>query len=92
MRFVLAWMFLAMALPSLAQSLAEGEVRKVDKVAKKITLKHGPVPSIDMPPMTMAFQVSDPEMLNKVKPGDKVRFDARKTGDAYVVTRIEPAK
>jgi Cu/Ag efflux protein CusF len=92
MRSVVAILLAVLASPALAQALADGEVRKVDKAAKKITLKHGPIASIDMPPMTMAFQVADPEMLNKVKAGDKVKFDARKVGDAYMVTRIEPAK
>jgi Cu/Ag efflux protein CusF len=73
-------------------TLADGEVRKVDRDAKKITLRHGPIPSIDMGPMTMVYQVKDPAMLEKVKAGDKVKFDAEKTGANYVITRIEPAK
>ena len=73
-------------------AMSEGEVRKVDRAAGKITLKHGPVPSIDMPPMTMVFVAADPAMLDRVKPGDKVRFAADKVGDVYRVTRIEPAK
>lgn len=73
-------------------ALADGEVRKVDREAKKITLRHGPIPSIDMGPMTMAYQVRDPALLDKVKTGDKVKFDAEKTGGNYVITRIEPAR
>lgn len=73
-------------------TLADGEVRKVDRDAKKITLRHGPIPSIDMGPMTMVYQVKDTAMLDKVKAGDKVKFDAEKTGANYVITRIEPAK
>ena len=72
--------------------LTQGEVRKVDKDAKKITIKHGPLANLDMPPMTMVFQVKDPAMLNQVKAGDKVRFQAEKVGSAFTVTRIEPAK
>jgi Cu(I)/Ag(I) efflux system protein CusF len=72
--------------------LAEGEVRKVDKEAKKITLRHGPIPSLDMPAMSMVFQVKDPAMLDQVKPGDKIRFDAEKIGGQYTLTRIEAAK
>ena len=79
------------ATPALAQ-LADGEIRKVDRDAKKITIKHGPMPSLDMPPMTMVFQVKDPAMLEQVKPGDKVKFSAEKLGGAYTVTRIEAAK
>lgn len=73
-------------------TLADGEIRKVDRDAKKITLRHGPIPSIDMGPMTMVYQVKDPAMLDKVKTGDKVKFDAEKSGANYVITRIEPAK
>ncbi len=79
---------------ALAQTapLADGEIRKVDKEAKKITIKHGPMPSLDMPAMTMVFQVKDPALLDQVKPGDKVRFEAQKLGGALTVTRIEQAK
>ena len=72
--------------------LADGEVRKVDKDAKKITIKHGPLASLDMPAMTMVFQVKDPAMLDQVKAGDKVKFQAEKIGAAYTITKIEPAK
>ena len=72
--------------------LADGEVRRVDREAKKITLRHGPIPNLDMPPMTMVFQVKDAALLDKAKPGDKVRFSAEKAGGQYVVTRIEPAQ
>ena len=83
---------LAVALPALAQSLADGEIRKVDKDAKKIAIKHGPMPALDMPAMTMVLQVKDPAMLEQVKPGDRVKFEAQKLGGAFTVTRIEAAK
>ena len=73
-------------------SLTEGEVRKVDKEAKKLTIRHGPITNLDMPPMTMVFQVEDPALLDSVKAGDKIRFQADKTGGAYTATKIEPAK
>jgi Cu/Ag efflux protein CusF len=72
--------------------LTEGEIRKVDRDAKKITIRHAPMPKLDMPAMTMVFQVKDPALLDKVKPGDKVRFEAEKLGGAFTVTRIEPAR
>ena len=81
-----------MTLPALAQALTEGEVRKVDKEAKKITIKHGPMPALEMPAMTMVFQVKDPAMLEQVKAGDKVKFEAQKLGGAFTVTAIEKAK
>ncbi len=75
-----------------AAPMTEGEVRKVDKPAKKITLKHGPILNLDMPAMTMVFQVADPAMLEHLKAGDKVRFSADKAGSGYAVTKIEPEK
>jgi Cu(I)/Ag(I) efflux system protein CusF len=72
-------------------AMTEGEVRRVDKDAKKITIKHGPLEKLDMPAMTMVFQVSDPAMLERVKAGDKVKFDAEKVGGAFTITKIEPA-
>ena len=75
-----------------AGTLAEGEVRKVDKDAQKITLKHGPIQNLDMPPMTMVFKVKDPGILEQVKAGDKVKFQAEKIGGALTVTKIEPVK
>lgn len=72
--------------------MADGEVRKVDKDAKKITLRHGELKQLDMPPMTMVFQVKDPALLDKVKAGDKVKFRAQNSGGTMVVTDIEVMK
>lgn len=75
-----------------AAEWSDGEVRRVDKGANKVTIKHGPLKNLDMPPMTMVFQARDAAMLDKVKAGDKIRFEAGKVGEQYVVNRIEPAK
>jgi Cu(I)/Ag(I) efflux system protein CusF len=69
--------------------MAEAEIRKVDLDAKKVTLKHGPIKNLDMPPMTMVFQVRDAALLDKLKAGDKVRFSAEQQQGAYVVTAVE---
>ena len=73
-------------------ALTEGEIRKVDLDNKKITIKHGEIKNLDMPGMTMVFQVKDDSMLSRVKAGDKVRFTAEKMGGAIVVTDIQPSK
>jgi Cu/Ag efflux protein CusF len=76
-----------------AGSLSDGEVRKVDKDAQKITVRHGPLPDLDMPnPMTMVYRVKDPAMLDRVKAGDKVKFQAEKIGGVFTIVQIEPAK
>lgn len=72
--------------------MTDGEVRKIDKDAGKLTLKHGEIKNLDMPGMTMVFQVKEPALLDKVKVGDKVKFRAEKAGSGYVVTVIEAAK
>ena len=75
-----------------ASAMTEAEVRKVDKDAGKITLRHGEIKNLDMPAMTMVFQVKDKAMLDKVKAGDKVRFAADKVGGAFTIIEIESAK
>lgn len=79
--------FAADALP-----LVDAEVRKVDAAAGKITLKHGDIPNLDMPPMTMVFQVQDPAQLVDLKTGDKVRFRASKVNGAYVAQDLTPQR
>lgn len=77
---------------AMSAQTTDGEVRKVDKEAKKITLKHGEIKNLGMPGMTMVFQVKDPAMLDKVKVGDKVKFSADQINGALVVTAIELVK
>ena len=86
-------LLIAAALPAMAQQLADGEIRKVDKKAGTLTIKHGPIQAIDMPPMTMVFQVKEGAMLDRVKVGDKVKFQAEmRAGGKLAVTQIEPVK
>lgn len=69
--------------------MSQGEVRKVDAAQGKVTLRHGPLANLDMPPMTMVFTASDPKLLAGLKQGDKVRFLADKKDGTYLVTAIE---
>lgn len=71
------------------QFLSEGEVRKVDAQQGKVTLRHGPLSNLDMPSMTMVFAVMDKNLLNGLKEGDKVRFNADKKDGGFVVTALE---
>ncbi len=72
--------------------MAEGEVRNIDKEAGRVTLQHGLIASIGMPPMTMVFQVQDRTLLDKVKEGDRVRFQAESRSGAYLVIALEAAR
>jgi Cu(I)/Ag(I) efflux system periplasmic protein CusF len=83
---------LAAATTTLAQAAdASGQVTKIDKANARVTLKHGEIKSLDMPPMTMVYRVRDPKALDAVAVGDKVRFTAEKIDGSYVVTSISRA-
>lgn len=73
------------------EAMAEGEVRKVDTEQGRITIRHGEIRNLQMPPMTMVFRVKDPAMLEKVKRGDRILFRAEQQNGDLVVTEIVPA-
>jgi Cu/Ag efflux protein CusF len=75
--------------PAAAANLADGEVRKVDRDNAKLTLKHGEIKNLDMPPMTMIFAVKDKALLDKLQPGDKVRFKAVNDAGKFTVTELQ---
>jgi len=79
--------------PPTAQApvMSEGVVRKIDAANAKITLRHGPIANLDMPPMTMVFRVQPPELLSGTKVGDKVKFHAEDINGTLTVTAIQPA-
>lgn len=72
--------------------MTDGVIRKIDKNNNKITIKHGEIRNLDMPGMTMVFQVKHPDLLDKVQTGDRVKFRAEKYGSAFVVTDIQLEK
>jgi len=71
---------------------AEAEVRRVDADAGAITLRHGDIRNLDMPPMTMVFKAKEPAILNGIKAGEKVRFTADQINGTYTVLSIEPLR
>lgn len=75
-----------------APSMTDGEIRKVDKNAGKLTIKHGEIKHMDMPPMTMVFYAGDKAMLDQVREGDKVRFLVVQEAGKMTVTKIEPLR
>ncbi len=72
-------------------NMVKAEVVKVDRSAGKVTLKHGPIKNLDMDSMTMVFRVADPSMLDKVKAGDRIEFEADRINGAITVTKIGKA-
>ncbi|MHB8948402.1 MAG: copper-binding protein [Rhodoferax sp.] len=72
--------------------LTDGEVRKIDKEAGKLTIRHGEIKHLEMPPMTMVFVAKDKSMLDKVKAGDMVRFMVIHENGQMIVTDLQPSK
>ena len=83
---------LALAAWAQTTELSDGEIRKIDQAAGKITIAHGEIKSIDMPPMTMVFTVKNPALFDALKKGDKVRFAVAREDGKLVLTEIVPAR
>jgi Cu/Ag efflux protein CusF len=75
-----------------AATMSEGTVRKIDKAAGKLTIAHGPLENLGMPPMTMVFRVSDQAMLDRVRTGDRIRFTAARSDGVFSVIALEAAE
>jgi Cu/Ag efflux protein CusF len=75
-----------------AEPAIDGEVTKIDESAGKITIKHGPIPNLDMDSMTMVFRVVEPDMLKQVKVGDKIKFEADRVNGAITVTQMDTSQ
>ena len=86
---LLAALAASAALAQAAAPLTEGEIRKVDREAGKLTIKHGEIKNLEMPPMTMVFRVSEPKLLESLSAGDQVGFQAEKVDGQFTVTAIE---
>jgi Cu/Ag efflux protein CusF len=92
---MLAFSFCAVSQAALAQQATaiDGQVRKVDPSAGKVTIKHGPIKQLGMDEgMTMVYTAQDPAMLKSVKAGDKIKFDANEVNGQSIVTKIQKAR
>lgn len=72
--------------------LTAGEIRRVDREAGKVTIKHGEVKNLDMPPMTMVFVAKDPTQLAALKVGDKVNFLVLHEAGKFIAADIQSAR
>ena len=78
--------------PAAQAQSTDAEVMKIDKAQQKITLRHGEIKNLDMPPMTMVFRAQDPAMLDAVKVGDKVKFEPDKINGQLTIIKMQKAK
>lgn len=72
-----------------ARPPVEGEVTRIQKDTGKVTIRHGPIPNLDMPGMQMVFNLNDPSMVEKLKTGSKITFTADRFNGAFTVMSIE---
>lgn len=77
--------------PPASAELSDGEITRLDVQALKVTLRHGELKNLNMPPMTMVFRVKDAAALAAFKAGDKVRFRAEQIHGAFYLAHIEKA-
>ena len=72
-----------------SEELSEGEVTRWDARSQKVTLRHGELKNLNMPPMTMVFTLQDLSQASQIKVGDKVLFRAERVNGAFVATQLQ---
>ena len=68
--------------------ITHGEVKNINQELGKITLKHGEIVNLEMPPMTMVLNVKDRAMLDGLSVGDHVMFQAVSIDGEFVITMM----
>ncbi len=71
--------------------MTEGVIKKIDTNTGKITIKHGPIDNLDMPPMSMVFGVQDTAMLEGLAKGDNVKFYVVDKNGKMIIEELEAA-
>jgi Cu/Ag efflux protein CusF len=94
-RSIIVIFFSALAIVSLtpkvqAAELTTGVVRKIDIENSKVTIRHEEIQHLHMPPMTMVFSVKNKTLLEKLQPGQTVKFGVVDEGGKFVITQLQP--
>lgn len=64
-------------------------VKKADPEKGKVTLKHGPIKSLNWSAMTMGFVVKDKKLFDQLVVGKEVEVELVKQGKDYVVVAVK---
>ncbi|WP_446900945.1 copper-binding protein [Burkholderia sp. YIM B11467] len=72
-------------------ALTDAEVKKVDAATGMVTLKHGALENVGMPPMTMAFKAKDAAMLAQVHAGEKVKVRVENVNGTLTIVKLVKA-
>lgn len=71
-----------------AQGHAQGTVVRVDAAQGKIAIRHGAIPALDLPAMTLVYHIA-PALLRGIAVGDSVSFTAERSGGQYRIVGLE---
>jgi Cu/Ag efflux protein CusF len=66
---------------------AEGTIVSVDPAKHLLTIKHGDIKGL-MSPMTMAFPVESPALMQGIVPGDRVRFRLERSQQGLLIVAL----
>ncbi|MBU9465573.1 copper-binding protein [Burkholderia multivorans] len=69
-------------------ALTDAEVTRLDAGRGMVTLKHGALRNVGMPPMTMAFKAADPAMLGGVHVGDHVKVRVERVNGRLTIVKL----
>ena len=86
-KFILV-IFMALSFSVYAVEWTKGEIRRIDPDYKKITIRHQEIKSLDMPEMSMVFQVENIALLQGLNVNDRVEFVAEMKDKKYFVKEI----
>ena len=69
-------------------AMVDGVVKEL-RPGGELTIKHGPLPNLDMPGMTMVFKTADPKMVKGLKVGDKIKMRVEDKGGKLTIMKLE---
>ena len=66
-----------------------GVIQQINQEKGVVTIKHGPLQGINVPAMTMSYQVKDKAMLANLWAPQRVDFELTYDGKQYLITQIK---
>ena len=80
--------FMPMATFAADDAMVDGVVKEM-RPGGELTIKHGPLPNLDMPAMTMVFKTADPGMAKGLKVGDKIKMQVEDKGGKLTIMKLK---
>lgn len=71
-----------------AETFAKGVVKKINAEDEKVTIIHEELVDLDMPAMTMVFELADPAMADELSEGAEIEFVVERVNGKLTVTKL----